>query len=387
MPASSRHFIGENTVNFEIITSRERLETICLQARRQTAVMLDTEFVRTRTLYPKLGLIQLFDGESLALIDPLAIEDLEPLWDLLRDQSVIKVLHACGEDLEVFQYYAGCLPVPMIDTQIMASFLGYGVSAGFGTLVKDYLGIELDKGEARTNWLARPLTDRQLDYAAADVYYLLPLYQKLMPQVVDKGWQEALAQECAGLMLKRVKTIDPDKAFLDIKNAWQLNPKQLAILQKAAKWRVLEARKRDLALNFIVKELHLWKLARFGIKSKAVMAKEGFESMEIQRHANRLLKMVYDVDDMPPEQYPEKITRLMDLPGYKQKVKHIKDVVTTVETETGLMAEFLASKKQINQLISWAWKKDAPSDSMPDMLKTWRKPLFEQKVLPLLKKD
>lgn len=372
-------------MNFEVITSATRLETVCLQARDQKAVMLDTEFVRTRTLYPKLGLVQLYDGETLALIDPLEIDNLEPLWELLRDQSVTKVLHACGEDLEVFQYYAGTMPVPMIDTQVMAAFLGYGVSAGFGTLVKDFLGVELDKGEARTNWLARPLTDRQLDYAAADVYYLKPLFDKLLPLVEAKGWSEALEQECAAQVLKRMRTVDPDMAYLDVKNAWQLNPRQLAILQKVAKWRILEARKRDLALNFVLKELNLWKLARFEIKSKAVMDKEGFDNMEIQRHGNRLISLVNEVERMSPAEYPEKIVRLVDLPGYKQRVKEIKDVVNAVAEETGLMSEFLASKKQINQLISWAWKKQCPQDNLPEMLKSWRKPLFEERVLPLLK--
>jgi len=228
------------------------------------------------------------------------------------------------------------------------------------------------------------LTAKQLDYAAADVFYLLPLYQKLLAQVKEKGWMEALEQECAALMRKRTKQADPDKAYLDMKNAWQLEPKQLAVLQKVAKWRVIEARKRDLALNFVVKELHLWKLARYNIKSKAVMAKEGFDSMEIQRHASRLLKLVYDVEDMSPQQYPEKIVRLVDLAGYKQLVKRIKDEVSKVEAETGLAPEFLASKKQVNQLISWAWKKQRPTDDLPDMLKTWRKVLFEERVLPLL---
>ncbi|KLV09350.1 ribonuclease D [Photobacterium aquae] len=371
-------------MNFEIITSAARLETVCGQARKKPVVMLDTEFVRTRTLYPKLGLVQLFDGDNLALIDPLAIDDLEPLWDLLRDQSVVKVLHACGEDLEVFQHYAGCLPVPMVDTQIMAAFLGYGVSAGFGTLVKDFLGVELDKGEARTNWLARPLTDKQLDYAAADVFYLLPLYEALLPQVEARGWAEALEQECASQMLKRMKSADPERAYLDVKNAWMLNPKQLAVLQQAAKWRMLEARKRDLALNFVVKELNIWKLARLGIKSKAVMEKEGFDSMEIQRHGSRLIKMVFDVEDMAAEHYPEKITRLVDHPRYKQTVKALKDVVAEVQEQTGLLPELLASKKQINQLISWAWNKDRAEALRPEMLKNWRQPLFEAKVLPLL---
>ncbi|MEH6529713.1 MAG: ribonuclease D [Photobacterium frigidiphilum] len=373
-------------MNFEIITTTQRLDTICDHARTHSVVMLDTEFVRTRTLYPKLGLIQMFDGDNLVLIDPIEIEDLTPFWDLLRDQSVIKVLHACGEDLEVFQHHAGCLPTPMIDTQLMAAFLGHGVSAGFGSLVSEYVGVDLEKGEARTNWLARPLTDKQLDYAAADVFYLLPLYETLLEKVKAKGWMDALELECAALMQKRTKGIDLDKAYRLVKNAWQLNPKQLAVLQQAAKWRILEARKRDIALNFVVKELHIWKLAKYNIQSKSVMSTEGFESMEIQRHANRLLRIVQDVEDIPAEQYPEKIIRLVDLSGYKQVVKHIKDVVTKVEVETGLAPEFLASKKQINQLISWAWKYQKSDDKLPDMLKTWRKPLFEEHVLPLLNK-
>lgn len=373
-------------MNFEIITTTQRLDTICDHARTHSVVMLDTEFVRTRTLYPKLGLIQMFDGDNLVLIDPIEIEDLTPFWDLLRDLSVIKVLHACGEDLEVFQHHAGCLPTPMIDTQLMAAFLGHGVSAGFGSLVSEYVGVDLEKGEARTNWLARPLTDKQLDYAAADVFYLLPLYETLLEKIKAKGWMEALELECAALMQKRTKGIDLDKAYRLVKNAWQLNPKQLAVLQQAAKWRILEARKRDIALNFVVKELHIWKLAKCNIQSKSVMSTEGFETMEVQRHGNRLLKIVQDVEDIPAEQYPEKIVRLVDLSGYKQVVKHIKDVVTKVEVETGLAPEFLASKKQINQLISWAWKYQKSDDKLPDMLKTWRKPLFEERVLPLLNK-
>ena len=371
-------------MNFEIVTTTEQLRLRCELACQHTAVMLDTEFVRTRTLYPRLGLIQMFDGEYLSLIDPLEVEDMTPLWDLLRNQAVIKVLHACGEDLEVFQHHAGCLPVPMLDTQIMAAFLGHGISTGFGALVKEYVGVELDKGEARTNWLARPLTDKQLDYAAADVHYLKPLYETLLAKVEAAGYMDALQQECNTIMLRRTKVLDPNKAYLDIKNAWQLNPKRLAILQQLAAWRVREARKRDIALNFIVKELHLWKLAHLEIKSRSTLEKEGFEPMEIQRHGNRLLKMVHDCDAINCANYPQKIDRLVDFPGYKQMVKRLKDVVTDVEKTTGLAPEFLASKKQIHQLLSWAWKHQRADEKRPEMLKNWRQSLFETRVLSIL---
>lgn len=371
-------------MKFEIITTNDRLAEVCQQASQYPAVMLDTEFVRTRTLFAQLGLIQLYDGEQLSLIDPLALTDLLPLWALLKNPGVIKVLHACGEDLEVFQSAAGCMPTPMLDTQIMAAFLGHGLSTGFGALVQEYLGIELEKGEARTNWLARPLTDKQLDYAAADVYYLLPLYQKLLAGVEEKGWMEALQQECDTMLVKRSRTVSPDQVYKDIKNAWQLSPKQLAILQKVAAWRLQEARKRDLALNFVLKELNLWKVARFEITSKAVMSREGFDEREIQRHGNRLIALVREVEQMSELDYPERLTRLVDLPGYKQMVKRIKDEVIAVSEQTGLAQEFLASKKQINQLLSWAWKKGCPEDALPEMLSTWRREHFAPRVLPLV---
>ena len=158
-------------VNYQIITQLKDLERVCQQAREADVVMLDTEFVRTRTYYPQLGLIQLFDGETLSLIDPIALDEMTPFVSLLKDASVLKVLHACGEDLEVFQNAFGCTPTPMVDTQIMAAFLGHGLSTGFAALVSEFVGIDLDKSESRTDWLARPLSQKQLDYAAADVYY------------------------------------------------------------------------------------------------------------------------------------------------------------------------------------------------------------------------
>ncbi|SFP59460.1 ribonuclease D [Enterovibrio norvegicus] len=373
-------------MNFEIVTELSHLERVCQQARNVPVVMLDTEFVRTRTLYPRLGLIQMFDGETLSLIDPIELDDLSPLWAVLSDESVIKVLHACSEDLEVFHHYAGVMPTPMIDTQIMAAFLGHGLSTGFAALVDEYLGVTLDKGEARTDWCARPLSDKQLEYAAADVHYLLPLYEILAERVEQTGWGEAVKQECALMMSKRGKTPDPDKAYLDIKNAWQLRPKQLAVLQKLASWRLKEAQRRDLALNFVVKELNLWKVARFDIRSLEKMADEDFDRFELERHGKRLIAMALEADNTPETHYPEPIARLVDMPGYKQTVKSIKDQTNAVAEQLGVVPEFVGSKKQIHQMLKWAWVKECNPEKMPDLLSGWRKPYLEDKVLPLLRK-
>ncbi|MGF1763783.1 ribonuclease D [Aliivibrio kagoshimensis] len=367
-------------MNFEIITDHNRLLEVCAIVSKKSYLMVDTEFVRTRTLYPKLGLIQIYDGEILALIDPIEIDDMSPFWQVLKDPDVTKVLHACGEDLEVFQHYAGCMPSPMLDTQIMASFLGYGMSAGFASLVKDFLDVELDKGESRTDWLARPLTSKQQDYAAADVYYLLPMFELIKQQVIDAGWWSAVEQETTLIMSKRQSVKNPDKAYLDIKNAWQLQPNQLAQLRILAKWRLEEARKRDLALNFVVKELSLWKMARYDIRSKDQMLKEEFDFREVQRHGNKLMNLMLEADQVNQSDYPDKISRLVDFPQYKQIFKQLKDQVKVVSEECGLATEFLASKKQLNQFLSSQWKHPEGTSGTPDVLSGWRKALLQQKL-------
>ncbi len=369
---------------YQMITSYEDLVSVCQRAMQANVVMLDTEFVRIRSFYPKLGLIQLFDGTSTSLIDPVAIDDLTPLAQLLTSPFVMKVLHACGEDIEVFQHALGCVPEPMVDTQILASFLGYGVSTGFAALVKEYVGVELDKSESRADWLARPLTENQLNYAAADVIYLQPLYDALSKAVQEKGWWDAALQESALQLGKRLRTTDPDKAYLDIKGAWQLKPKSLAILQKLAKWRYEEAIRRDLALNFIIRENDLLHIAKLGLVSAQRMEQEGIDPMALKRHSRRLSDLVRQGYDVAEIDYPQAIIPLNDFPGYKQLFKTLKDKVKIASEQSGLSSEFIASRKQLNQLISYEWKTDTGEGVVPDLLQGWRHSLIGQELQKLL---
>ncbi|MCG7489445.1 ribonuclease D [Vibrio sp. Of14-4] len=371
-------------MNYQIITQSEQLDSVCQRARKSSSVMLDTEFVRTRTFYPQLGLIQLYDGEHLSLIDPTAIDDMSAFIGLLQDTSVLKILHACGEDLEVFNNSFKCLPVPMIDTQIMAAFLGHGLSTGFAALVESYLDISLDKSESRTDWLARPLTSKQLEYAAADVFYLFPLYEKLLEAVSQSGWWHAAQQESELLSNKRIKKVDPDNVYLDVKGAWQLKPQELAILKPLAAWRYKEAIRRDLALNFIFKEQDLLSIAKLGLQSKQSMEDEGLDSRSVERHSARIISIVKAAQMQSTTDYPDRIERLMDLPRYKHKFKALKDEVKKVSQSSGLATEFLASKKQLNQLISWVWKKNRDPQQLPDVMQGWRLDLLGEKLNKLL---
>ncbi|MCG6345317.1 ribonuclease D [Vibrio fluvialis] len=371
-------------MNYQIINQLNDLERVCALARDADVVMLDTEFVRTRTFYPQLGLIQLFDGENLSLIDPLALDEMSPFVELMQDTSVLKVLHACGEDIEVFKTSFGCVPFPMVDTQIMAAFLGYGLSTGFASLANDLLNVELDKSESRTDWLARPLSQKQLEYAAADVFYLMPMYEQLLEKVIQAGWWEAAQQESELQVEKRTRTSNPELAYLDIKGAWQLKPKELAVLKPLATWRYQEAVNRDLALNFVIRENDLLTIARLALRSPKRMEEEGIDPHAIRRHSTKMINIVKAAQQTPPEQYPEKIVPLMDYPGYKQLFKKLKDEVKNVSQSSGLATEFLASKKQLNQLLNWVWNKDKDPEKLPDVMQGWRLPLLGEKLEKLV---
>lgn len=366
-----------NPISYQWIENNQQLAECCIQARQQPIIALDTEFVRTRTYYAKLGLIQLFDGKQVALIDPLAISDFSPFVALLADANVIKVLHACGEDLEVFEHYFQQLPTPMLDTQVMAGFAGIGVSLGFAKLVQHYLGVELDKGASRTDWLARPLSETQLQYAAADVAYLLPAYQQLANDLAKTRWQQAAEQECQLLCQKAQRVVQPEYAYKDISNAWQLNRQQLAVLQVVAKWRVEEAEKRDLALNFLIKEQSVLEIAKSQPKHTAKLL-EFMHPNEVRIHGKKILWLVEQGRVVSEENYPEQLTRLVDEPGYKTVLKKLQDELGRIQP-ADLAPELLASKRQLNQLFKWD-RQGRDNDKLPELLVGWRKPFGESLI-------
>jgi ribonuclease D len=209
----------QETLERIYVETSEQLHQVCQRYTQAPVLAIDTEFVRTRTLYPKLGLIQINDGKTLALIDPVALPDLSPFWQVLESPSIQKVLHACSEDLEVFLTAGNCRPVNLIDSQIIMSFLGHGLSMGYAAMIAHYTNIELDKSESRTDWMKRPLTTKQLNYAAADVEHLFNVLPQVMADIEKSGWLAA-AQEESDIMVERKFTpIDVSQLYLNIKMA------------------------------------------------------------------------------------------------------------------------------------------------------------------------
>lgn len=374
----------------QYIEEQHDLIQLCQHLKKSDVLMVDTEFVRTRTLYPKLGLLQVCNGDFLALIDPLAVDDLSPFWALIADESIEKVIHACSEDLEVFLTQANCRPKNLIDSQIMMAFLGHGLSLGYAAMVEHFLGVTLDKSDSRTDWLKRPLTESQISYAQADVDFLYQLYPMLKSQLQATPWFEAVKQETELMIERKFSPTDTSQLYRNIKMSWRLGTQQLNLLQHLALWRLEQAQKRDMPIGFIAKDPTLIGLAKVNPNSLAVMASiEGVDALDIRHKGNAMLAVLQKANQVRESDYPEKIVRLDEYPGYKQIFKKLKNFITDIATKNELTVENLASKKQINQFLTWHFKLEGESmeQEQVDLLRDWRMELFGDQLLEFAKNN
>jgi len=379
---TNKKLIESHILNYRLITTNEDLHHICELAVLRKAVALDTEFVRTKTYYAELGLIQLYDGHRVSLIDPFLITEWAPFYCLLKNKKIVKFLHSAGEDIEIFFHFFKTLPEPLIDSQILAAFTGRPVSCGFSILVKEFQGIVLNKAESRTDWLARPLSQKQCDYAAEDVFYLLPLANALMKKIETSGWMEAVKEECELLCQRRSQIQDPEMAYRDIGNASQLNPGQLICLKKLASWRLVYARKKNVAINFVIQESYLWKVARYQPTSLSELFHLGLDRRTIRQHGLTLLGLVTE-SQKTKEDPSLVIAYLNHEPVYKKIFKEIKDLIQSIGALIGLSHELIGSRKHINQLLNWHFGL-IPKEKRPLLLTGWRAQVLSLELTKIL---
>jgi len=244
------------------IDTNEALALSCDTIRLSKVICIDTEFHRETTYYPELALIQISDGEHTCCIDPLGITDFTPFTSLLSNPLVTKVLHASGQDLEIFNHQFNILPSPMFDTQIAAGLLGYGDQIGYAALIKKELDVNIDKSQSRTDWLKRPLKRDQLLYAASDVYYLAKAYPKILEKLESLNRLEWLEGDFSALCLPAKYRVDTTLVWKKVKGNQKLHGIQLAILQALAAWREETAQKRNRPRRRILPDDALIDIAR-----------------------------------------------------------------------------------------------------------------------------
>ncbi len=247
------------------ITTTEDLAAFCREAAKHPYVTVDTEFLRERTYYAKLCLIQLAmpgkTDDTAALVDPLVPGlSLEPLYTLFRDPNVVKVFHAARQDLEIFYVDAGLIPAPLFDTQVAAMVCGFGEQVGYETLVKRIAKAPMDKTSRFTDWSRRPLTDAQKIYALADVTHLRRVYEYLAAELARDGRAKWVAEELAVLEAPETYVTHPDEAWLKIRTRTQ-SGRFLAIVRELARFREDYAQKKDVPRSRVYKDDALVELA------------------------------------------------------------------------------------------------------------------------------
>tara|TARA_Y100000780_G_C13652170_1_gene405051 strand:+ start:209 stop:1357 length:1149 start_codon:yes stop_codon:yes gene_type:complete len=362
-----------------MIDNDAELARCCAHWQTLPFVAVDTEFVRTETFYPIAGLIQVGDGERAFLIDPLEIRDWTPLVTLLQDPAVVKVLHACSEDLEVFSRLCGALPAPLFDTQLAAAFLGMDFSMGYSRLVSELLRIDLPKDETRSDWLQRPLSSAQIEYAARDAQHLAELYQIMAPRLDAAGLTDWLLADTAEQVAASTQVIEPELAYQQVKQAWRLEPADLAIVQVLAAWREREARERDVARNRLLRERTLCPLAqRRPDTTQALSRIEDMHPRTVRQEGETLLQLIRDGQNVPPADYPARLPE--PLPAAANRLlKRLRKVGQLEAERRGIAPEIMLRKKVLEAMVRTGYP-NGPY-RLPDELTGWRRELLGEALL------
>ncbi|MFT7623089.1 MAG: ribonuclease D [Myxococcota bacterium] len=295
--------LGNGPDDVELITSDAQLIDLCDAAALAGRVGLDTEFIRDRTYYSQLALLQVSVDERFAIVDPEAGLDLKPVDELMLDPTIRKVLHAASQDLDIFYQRSKQIPVNVFDTQIAASMCGFGFQIGYTGAVVQTLGVELSKGEQYSDWLRRPLTDKQLSYAADDVRYLLPLMDALLQRIEELDRVEPLEQELLRLTEPTLYAPTAEHLAARVKGTGSVNGKHRAALLRLVAWRESEAQKRDIPRKWILADAPLAGIAKAMPQDVRELSRiRGLNRGDLEKRGRAIVREIelsYD-DPIPP---------------------------------------------------------------------------------------
>lgn len=335
------------------IDNADALTGLCNHLQQAPWLALDTEFVREKTYFPELCLIQIATDEVVACIDPLALSDLEPLIKLIYNPKTVKVFHAAYQDLEIFYHLRQALPSPVFDTQIAAALLGQGEQVSYANLVKAVLGVELNKSEARTDWTQRPLLPAQLAYAANDVRYLSTIYVHQRKELARLNRTEWLTEDFAALSRIDCYAHNPHLLWQRISGSQRLRGVQLAVLRNLAMWREEKARSLNRPRKWILRDDILVELARRMPKNLEQLKRvRGLESKVLERDGETLLDVIVLACSEPQQSWPSKpLMRPHLRPEQEALVDAMMALVRLRGAQQKVSPQFLANRKDLEHLL------------------------------------
>ncbi|MWD26134.1 ribonuclease D [Aquicoccus sp. SCR17] len=363
------------------ITTTDDLARFCERARRHPYVTVDTEFLRERSYYSKLCLIQLAlpgtEEEDAVLVDPIEGDlDLAPLYELFLDESVVKVFHAARQDLEIFHVDAGVIPVPLFDTQVAAMVCGFGEQVGYETLVRKVAKTSLDKSSRFTDWSRRPLTEAQKTYALADVTHLRVIYEELERQLRETGREHWVTEEMGVLTDPETYIVRPEEAWQRVRTRTN-SPRFLAIVRELAQFREAYAQERDVPRSRVFKDDALIELASTKPASMADLGRSRLLLREARKGeiADGILAAVKAGQDCPKDKLPEPDRSREKLQVNPALADLLRVLLKAKTEESGVASKLIAPTADLDAIA--AGMRDVPA------LSGWRREVFGEDALRL----
>ena len=362
------------------IQTTQELYQLCSRLQQYPFVTVDTEFIREKTYWPQLCLIQIACTDEAVCIDPLAKDiDLQPLFDLMQNKKVMKVFHAARQDIEIFYHLTGKTPFPVFDTQIAAMVCGFGESVSYQNLVQKLLGTELDKSMRFTDWARRPLSEKQIHYALADVTYLRDIYKKITDLLEETGRTHWVDEDVNFLLNPKTYENDSSLAWKRLK----LNctkPFYLALCQALAEYRENEAKRLNRPRKHILRDEILLEIAANAPENAEEMNKmrglpNGFAN---GRMGKDILKIIAEIKDRDESTYPV-LPKPYELPRSARSVSKMLRLLLMIKSAENDVAEKLIATPDELDLLA--------GEKNPDInaLKSWRYQIFGKDALELKK--
>ena len=372
---------GFRKVGMELITSTQALKAVISEFEKSDFVTVDTEFIRETTFWPELCLIQMAAPGVTALVDPLAEGiDLDPFFGLMANEAVTKVFHAARQDIEIVFNRGDLIPHPVFDTQVAAMVCGFGDSVSYDQLVQKVTGIRLDKSSRFTDWRRRPLSDKQLDYALADVTHLIDVYQHLKTQLERENRSHWLNEEMEVLTARQTYDLHPDDAWRRLKLRVR-KPIELAVLQSVAAWREREARERNVPRGRVLKDDAIYEVAHQQPRDAAALGKlrstpRGWERSSA---ASGLIEAVNHALGLPNEDLPRLPKQNQAPEGTSAAAELLKVLLKLSAEQAGVAPKMLASSDDIEKIAAEG------ENAGVGALSGWRREVFGERALNLVR--
>jgi ribonuclease D len=364
-----------------VITTQAELDAVTDELAKSEFVTVDTEFIRETTFWPELCLIQMASPDVTALVDPLSPDiDLAPFFRLMANEAVIKIFHAARQDIEIIFHLGGLIPHPVFDTQVAAMVCGFGDSVSYDQLVQKITGTQLDKSSRFTDWRHRPLSDKQLAYALADVTHLIDVYRHLKVELEREDRAHWLNEEMEILTSRSTYDPRPEDAWKRLKMRLR-KPQELAVMQAVSTWRELEARERNVPRGRVLKDDAIYEIAQQQPRDAAALARLRTTPKGWERSATAatLLGVINNALSIPKEQMPRLPKAPQQAEGSSAAAELLKVLLRLVAEKEGVAAKVLASSDDIDRIAAEGEAADVPA------LHGWRREVFGEKALRLVR--